>query len=534
MHKRKSGVVLRRGFHLAIASLSVEIKVLSGSYTSCFGNGPSLPLIPLMPNQADDHAGGIVRELRQLSSETEWAEFKENLADPEQIGEYISALSNGAAVCRKRKGYLVWGIEDETHEIVGTSFSPSAATKGSEQLENWLLRLLQPKIDFQFHELTVEGLPVVLLEIERAFRHPVKFKGQEFIRVNSYTQKLKQHPQKERALWRVFDETPFEARLAEERIDDARVLQQIDYPAYFDLLQIPLPEERSGILEALRSDELIERNDAGSWDVTNLGAILFARDLSSFRGLRRKALRVVEYDGVTRIRTKREFQSKKGYASGFESVIESINSRLPSNEIIGEALREDVPMYPELAIRELVANALIHQDFFVTGAGPMVEIFDDRVEITNPGKPLVDTARFLDTPPKSRNETLASLMRRMRICEERGSGIDKVVHKIEFYQLPAPIFEVPEDNTRAILLAPRTLSEMDKDDRVRACYLHACLKHVQRDYLTNSSLRKRFGIKKRNSAKASRLIREAVDDGAIRPHDPDAAPKYMKYVPFWA
>ena len=100
-------------------------------------------------------------------------------------------------------------------------------------------------------------------------------------------------------------------------------------------------------------------------------------------------------------------------------------------------------MFPELAVRELVANALIHQDFFVTGAGPMVEIFDDRIEITNPGEPLVDTQRFVDTPPRSRNEALASLMRRFRICEERGSGIDKVVLQVELFQLPAPLFETP-------------------------------------------------------------------------------------------
>ena len=482
---------------------------------------------------SEEHAIGIVQELRKLSSETEWAEFKENLADPEQIGEYISALSNSAALNGKRKGYLVWGIEDGTHEVVGTSFAPSTATKGDEQLENWLLRLLEPKINFQFTEVSVEGRPVVLLEIERAFRHPVKFKGQEFIRVNSYKQKLKRHPQKERALWRVFDETPFEARIAVERVDGSDVLQLLDYPSYFDLLELPLPEGRDGILEALKDDELIQRNDGGSWDITNLGAILFAKNLSLFRGLRRKALRVIEYDGDTRIQTIREYQSDTGYANGFETVIQYINGRLPSNEMIGEALRKDVPVYPELAIRELVANALIHQDFFVTGAGPTVEIFDNRVEITNPGEPLIDTARFLDTPPKSRNETLASLMRRMGICEERGSGIDKVVYEIELYQLPAPIFEASGDNTRAILLAPRSLSDMDKEDRIRACYLHACLKYVQRDYLTNSSLRARFGIKKRNSAKASRLIREAIDAGAIRPHDPNAAPKLMKYVPFW-
>jgi predicted HTH transcriptional regulator len=338
-----------------------------------------------MTSKTDGYVAGIVQELRQMSSETEWAEFKENLADPEQVGEYISALSNAAALARKRKGYLVWGIEDGTHAVVGTSFSPSTATKGDEQLENWILRLLEPKIDFQFHELTVDGQPVVLLEVERAFRHPVKFKGQEFIRVKSYKQKLKRHPQKERALWRVFDETPFEARLAQERIDESNVLQLLDYPAYFDLLELPLPEGRSDILEALKEDELIQINDAGSWDITNLGAILFAKDLSQFRGLRRKALRIIEHDGATRIQTRREFQSQKGYASGFESAIEYINGHLPSNEMIGQALRKDVPMYPELAIRELVANALIHQDFFVTGAGPMVEIFADRVEITNPG-----------------------------------------------------------------------------------------------------------------------------------------------------
>lgn len=482
----------------------------------------------------DEYAISIVQELRKLSVETEWAEFKENMADPNEIGEYISALSNSAALAGKTKAYLVWGIQNDTHEIVGTAFSPSTSKKGNEELENWLLRLLSPKISFQFKELTIEGEPVVLMVIERAFRHPVQFRGQEFIRVGSYKKKLKEHPQKERALWRVFDQTPFEARLAAERVEEDRVLKLLDYPSYFDLMDLPLPEGRRGILEALEADELIQPDEAGSWSITNLGAILFARNLSSFGGLRRKAIRVVEYKGKTRVETKKEQEGVKGYASGFEGLIGYINDRLPSNEMIGQALRKEVPMYPELAIRELVANALIHQDFFISGAGPMVEIFEDRIEITNPGKPLVETQRFLDVPPQSRNEALASHMRRMGICEERGSGIDKVVFQTEYYQLPAPIFEVVGENTRVALLAPRSLSDMDKEDRVRACYLHACLKYVQREYLTNSSLRKRFGIKKKNSATASRLIKEAIEAGAIQPHDPDAAPRYMKYVPFWA
>jgi ATP-dependent DNA helicase RecG len=191
-------------------------------------------------------------------------------------------------------------------------------------------------------------------------------------------------------------------------------------------------------------------------------------------------------------------------------------------------------MYPEPAIRELVANALIHQDFSITGSGPMIEIFSDRMEITNPGLPLVKTERFLDTPPRSRNEDLASIMRRVGICEERGSGVDKVVFETEYYQLPAPLFETVEGNTRAVLFAHRSLNDMDRTDKVRACYLHACLRFVERNPMTNSSLRDRFGIQEKNSAIASRIIRDTIEDELIRPYDPNQGKKYAKYVPFWA
>lgn len=354
------------------------------------------------------------------------------------------------------------------------------------------------------------------------------------IRVSSYKKKLKDYPEKERALWWVFDQVPFERGVAAEHVSGEEVLKLLDYPAYFDLLELPPPDGRAAILDALGKDELIQSSQAGSWNITNLGALLFAKKLEEFPGLRRKAIRVVHYRGRGRVETLREQTSNKGYASGFESLIAFIMALVPSNEVIEQSLRRTVPMFPELAVRELVANALIHQDLFVTGAGPMLEIFDDRMEITNPGEPLVDTQRFLDTPPKSRNESLASLMRRFRICEERGSGIDKVVAQVEAYQLPAPAFEVPEGFTRAVLFAHRPLNEMDKADRVRACYLHACLKWVMRDYLTNASLRERFGVKERNKAAVSRYIREAVEDGKIKPFNEEAPKKLMKYVPFWA
>jgi predicted HTH transcriptional regulator len=224
----------------------------------------------------------------------------------------------------------------------------------------------------------------------------------------------------------------------------------------------------------------------------------------------------------------------RGYASGFEGLIQFINGLVPVSEVIGQALRKTVPVFPEPAIRELVANALIHQDFFITGAGPLVEIFDGRIEITNPGAPLVDTQRFVDSPPRSRNEALASLMRRVWICEERGSGWDKVVFQTELYQLPAPLVETVEEHTRVVLFAPKPLARMDKLDRIRAVYLHACLRYVNRDFLTNASLRLRFGIDPKNMATASRLIREAVEAGRIVAYDPGAAPKLRKYVPAWA
>jgi len=481
-----------------------------------------------------DYLLSVLSELRKLPSETEWLEFKHNNAEPDEIGEYISALANSAALLGKVNAWLIWGIDNASHDIIGTRFNPGASKVGNEELENWLLRLLAPKINFRFHALEADGQPVVMLEINAAAHHPVQFKSSEYIRVGSYKKKLKEYPEKERTLWRIFDQVPFERAIALERAPSEEVLKLLDYPAYFDLLDVPPPDGRAAILEALATDGLIHACEAGDWNITHLGALLFAKKLDNFPSLKRKALRVVHYRGRGRIETLREQVQHKGYANGFEELINFIMALVPSNEVIEKALRRTVPMFPELAIRELVANALIHQDLFITGAGPMVEIFDDRMEITNPGEPLVDTQRFLDTPPKSRNEAIASLMRRFRICEERGSGIDKVVAQVEFHQLPAPLFEVPPGFTRIVLFAHRPLSEMDKAERIRACYLHACLKWVMRDYLTNASLRERLGVEEKNKASVSRYIREAVEAGAIKAFDEDASKKQMKYVPYWA
>ena len=484
--------------------------------------------------RTEEYINSLVKELIKQPKESEWIEFKHNNKDPQMIGEYISALSNSAALHRKTNAYVIWGIDDSSKEILGTTFKPFQSKKGGEALENWLLRLLEPKIDFNFYEVAIQGQDIVLLEIAPAYRHPVRFNGVEYIRFGEHKKKLKDLPEKERELWRVFDNIPFEQKIAASDLDENEVLKLLEYTAYFELLDLPLPENRSGILEALKNDELITVQDNNKYSITNLGAVLFAKDLVKFHHLKRKAIRLIQYKGNTKLETIKEVRGGKGYAVGFEGLIDYINNILPSNEVIGKAFRKTIKMYPELAIRELVANAIIHQDFFQTGNSVMIEIYDNRIEITNPGEPLVDTERFLDTPPKSRNEILASFMRRINICEERGSGIDKVVAQTEVYQLPAPIFRTSNGYTISILFAHKELREMNKQDRVQATYLHACLKYIQNDFMTNTSLRERFGIEVKNRSMVSKIINETLDVEKIKIYDKTVGTKARAYVPWWA
>lgn len=474
--------------------------------------------------------------LLNLPHETEWVEFKHNNCNPEEIGEYLSALSNSAALHQQDRAYLVWGVEDSTHQVVGTEFKPRSSSSkiGNQELEGWLSRLLFPRVDFRIHEFQNNGSSVVIFEIPSASHTPVRFRETEFIRVGSHKTKLKEYPEKERSLWQQFQKQPFEKGIAAPGLQIDEVLSLIDYPALFQMFGQLIPENRAAITERLVKENVIVRQDEAYY-ITNLGAILYARNLQDFELLSRKVIRVIFYKDNDRLDAIKEFVSTKGYAIGFEELVTYIGDQLPRNEEIGRALRRDVQMYPSLAIRELVANALIHQDFTMTGTSSTIEIFSDRIEITNPGKPLIDTLRFIDEPPISRNETLASVMRRLNICEERGSGIDKVIFQVELYQLPAPDFQVTPNHTKAILYAQKSLNAMDRNDRIRACYQHACLRWVSNKKMTNASLRGRFGIDDKNYPVASKIIAETLKTNLIKPYDPDnTSKKHASYIPFWA
>jgi len=168
------------------------------------------------------------------------------------------------------------------------------------------------------------------------------------------------------------------------------------------------------------------------------------------------------------------------------------------------------------------------------GASPTVEIYSNRIEISNPGEPIVPVERFIDGY-QSRNERLADLMRRFGICEEKSSGIDRVVETAEFLQLPAPDFLVAYKRTVVVIHGPRAFREMDGSDRIRACYQHCVLQWVLRKQMTNQSLRERFGVSEGSGNTISQIITAAAEQGLIKrdPNAPDSR-RYARYIPVWA
>lgn len=473
----------------------------------------------------------LLHDLVKQPKESEWVEFKLNFHSEQEIGERISALANGASIHNQDYGYLVFGVEDGTHLIKGTTFKPKSHKKGNEELEHWLAQRLDPRIDFRIHEFAYDSQRnIALFVIPSANNKPVDFSHTPYIRVGSITRKLADFPEKARKIWRKSDR-PYELEIAKDNLSAADVIRLLSTETYFDLMKLPYPSNQNGVIEKFINENLVIKSQG--YAITNLGAILFAKNLTEFESVQRKSVRIIVYKGKNKVETIREQMGIKGYALGFLGLVEWINSQLPANEEIGKALRKETRMYPEIAIRELVANALIHQDLSVKGF-PMVEIFSDRIEISNPGNPLITPDRFIDSYI-SRNEKLADLMRRMGFCEEKGSGLDKVIFYNELYQLP-PINVISDENrTRVTLYSYKKLNDLDKNEKIRACYQHACLKWVSNEKMSNQSLRERLQIENQNASIASRIIREALEEKIIKEDDPEnKSRKYASYVPYWA
>ena len=429
---------------------------------------------------------------------------------------------------------MLWGIDDASLAVLGTSFKPDTHKAHGQELAFWLASQLQPSPAFQFRRVEHPAGEVVILEIPAATSAPVAFKNIPYIRIGSATPKLTDYPDRYQQLIEKLRPYTWEHAIARQYVSGDEVLELIDYSSYFKLTKQPLPDNRAGIFDKLKAERLIVRDVGERWNITNLGAILFAPDLSQFDStLARKSVRFIAYAGKNRAATvSHRVDGKRGYAVGFEGLIEFINGTLRKNEHIDSALRTEQPLFPTLAVRELIANALIHQDMTITGAGPQIEVFADRMEITNPGRPLVPPDRMIDLPPRSRNEALAALMRRMGMCEEQGSGLDKVIASVELFQLPPPLFREEGGAMQVVIYGPRVFAQMTPDERIRACYHHAVLRFLSGERMKNASLCKRFGIDRRNAAQASSVIKKALEAKLVRVADPEH-PR-AGYIPWWA
>ncbi len=476
----------------------------------------------------------LLNRLVSQHKENEWLEFKRNFHSNEEIGERISALANSAALLNLPYAYLVFGVEDGSHEVLGTSFKCRHHKVGNEELEMWLVNRLNPRLDLECIEFDYNGNPdqhISMYRIPAATGRPVTFLNIAYIRIGSLTKKLVGYDEKESKLWSRNNNLPLNAVVVKECKTANEIVSLLSVETYFDRLGIPMQSTLEGILDKFMSEKFVIPTEFG-YGITQLGALLFAKNLRSFDNLHRKAVRVIVYRGKNKIETVREQSFEQGYAVGFVQLLDWINGQLPANEEIGMALRENVRMYPEKAIREIVANMIIHQNFKVQGF-PMVEIYSDRVEISSPGQPLISTDRFIDEY-QSRNDEFADIMRRMGFCEEKGSGIDKALAGIEQYQLPPIKYRVSDIRTTVILSEYKCWADTTKEERILACYQHACLKYMSNEMMTNKSFRERMGVEEKNYTAISNIIKETIERGLIKIGTPEGTNRRdIAYIPSW-
>ncbi len=458
---------------------------------------------------------------RNAKSESQNLEFKEakNQYNNTKLYRYCVALANEGG------GHLLLGIADKPpRPVVGTS-----AFNDPVDMASKLFQAIGFRVDIQ--EIMHPDGRVL------AFVVPARPRGTAYHFHGTYLMRSGEElvPMSEDQLRKIFAEGQprWLENVAAENVSAQDVVQLLDTQSFFDLLNLPYPTDQTGVIARLQDERLIEQSTTG-FSILNIGALLLAKTLKSFPSVSRRAARVIVYDGDSKLKTKSDVIGDKGYSVGFVGLVNYVMGQLPQNEVIEKTIRKEVKLVPEVVIRELLANALIHQDLEMGGVSPFVEIYSNRVEVSNPGEPVVPVDRFIDGY-QSRNERLADLMRRFGICEEKSSGIDRVIETAEFLQLPAPEFLVSHKRTVAVIYGPRKFRDMNGADRVRACYQHCVLQWVLRKQMTNQSLRERFGVSGGSSNTISQIIAAAVDQGLIKndPNAPDSK-RYARYIPAWA
>lgn len=478
-------------------------------------------------------AVAILRQnLSPVATEPNELDWKSGLSsNKERLVEHLSAFANYSG-----GGFIAFGIDNSTGTVMGATQQAVEAAVG--QLANLGRDALEPPIVIDHAAIDWDGVSLLVVHIPEQTVKPVHRRGKSvehaWVRSGGTTRKASR--QEIGAMLMNSRAPRWEELRASGRLALPDLAAQLDIEVICRLLQRPMPADSDETLRWLVDERMVEPDGDGGY-LTHFGAIAAARDLLPFDTLQRKRLRVIRYRGRNKVDTIDELVGQKGYAIGFEGLIAYLKRILPHSEVIREALRTEVAVYPEIALRELIANALIHQDFAIAGAGPMIEVFDDRIEFTNPGGllPGKTVDRLIGATPESRNEILAAAFRRYRICEERGTGFQKIVTAVELFGLPPVAFVQAEKAFKVILYAPRKFADMSQSERIEACYQHAVLKYLSSGAMTNTSLRERLKMQERQRTQVSNLIRDAVRAGRIKRKDPDSpSSKFAEYVPYWA
>lgn len=480
----------------------------------------------------DDKLALIVQNLCELDSELEHVEFKHSLDDHVQIARTVSGITNILSLRDYPRGYFIWGVDNETHDIIGTEFKPYKKKIGNEEFPFWLAKHITPTPNVAFRELKIKEHRVVVLIIEPRPMEISKVEHAPYIRIGANTTSLRNFPDIERQLQSKIADRSFETIAAKSCLTYEEVLSLLDFDTLYNMRQGRVSVEKDILLDEAINSHILRDNRDGTYDITNLGAILYARNLQNFPHLSSKSVRIVKYPGQSKLGDIQEERSVGGYVVEFQRLFQYILDKVIAREVIGgDGLRRVEYLYPKLAIRELFANMLAHQNLLDTTLHPMVEIYSDRIEFINPGKPLVPVLRMIDYPPKTRNQYIVGELIKTGICESLGTGWDKIANETSNYGFPAPKPDVTDDVTKIIMCQKRTLADMTNEDRIWTVYIFACLLRTQGKYLTNSLARQLFNIPDENASTASAILAQAVDEGLIRIFDEKAGNRNRKYVP---
>lgn len=464
--------------------------------------------------------------LYPVPTELNELDWKSGLSEKtDRLAQHISAFAN-----LKGGGILVFGVHND-----GTCFNVTKdeVDKTVQTLGNIALNNLVYPIKIDHFVMTFEGYSLLFVYIPEQNDKPVYLRGKDIFSAyhRSAGQTVKMSRNQVKAMIAASQGITFEKQTALGNLTTKDVLEVLNYQSLYQILDKNIPNSSDSIINKLHDFHLCEQ-EGEKWSITNLGAILFANRLSDFPNMKGREVIVRKYAGTNNRQQVFEQHGSYGYAVGFEGLVDFIMSNT-SKEVI-DVKRIAEPTYPRVAIREFVANALVHQDFGITGMPVTVEIFTNRLAITNAGAPLNDINRLIDLPPQSRNEQLAQMMFQLGICERRGSGIDRAIEAVEKMFLPAVKFTKSEQHTRVFMFPQKGLKDMTKQEKISACYQHACLMYEDGEAVNNQSVRERFELNKNDSSIASRIISDTVEAGLIKPADNETtSKKYMTYIPFY-